>query len=255
MNISDLDIFVISLEGSLARQKSVESQMRQAGLGYELVKFERWSQPNHPNYDRRSRMRRFGYDLLPGELGCFDSHRSIWSDIVKRGRPAMVLEDDFLIDDLSGVISAMKIFVGRHLDIVRLQCCFKKPKHGVFASREGELVVYRGNPSGTTSYLISPESASHLLNKSDRFYVPVDDYLDHEWRHGICILGWSPLPITTLDQDSEIGVRNKRRLSGLSKLKAELWKGIDSVRSRWYLRFVRPALISSIMKKFVGAGE
>ena len=157
MNISDLDIFVISLEGSLARQKSVESQMRQAGLGYELVKFERWSQPNHPNYDRRSRMRRFGYYLLPGELGCFDSHRSIWSEIVERGRPALVLEDDFRFSDLVSLDSAMKVFVSCRLDLVRLQCVFEKTTEQLSRHLGSELVVFNGNPAGTTDLL--PELA------------------------------------------------------------------------------------------------
>ena len=64
-------------------------------MATEVHKLTRYPSLKHTCYDQKTRLERFGYDLLAGEIGCFDSHRKIWALAANRDVNTLILEDDF----------------------------------------------------------------------------------------------------------------------------------------------------------------
>ena len=95
-------------------------------------------------------------------------------------------------------------------------------------------MTYSGNPSGTTAYMVSPDAAKTLRNRTKEIIIPVDDFIDHEWRHGMVVYGLLPYPISTTELESEIGTRNKPQQNILMKLSTEVNKLPDSTRGKWF---------------------
>ena len=154
-----------------------------------------------------------------------------------------MLEDDFQI--LSSEVFRDAVTYAERLcyGLMRLQATFEKPADLVHSFQGFKTVTFQGTPAGSLAYYLDAPSAKRLLEASHRFYVPVDDFIDQEWRHETVVMGVHPYPVGSSDMESEIGERAKVRLRGWAKLKAEIWKGFDSIRSRWYLRQVRPKII------------
>jgi len=97
-----LDVYVISLIDS-PRRRAIESTLRSRGIDFH---FEDAFDARGLNAfecealsDRGRSMNRYGRALSKEEIGCFISHREVWKRIVARGRAAIVLEDDALLDD------------------------------------------------------------------------------------------------------------------------------------------------------------
>ncbi|MBT3717713.1 MAG: glycosyltransferase family 25 protein [Gammaproteobacteria bacterium] len=231
----NFNILIISLTTAIDRQHSVSSQLDKFGLKYEIKLFKRTETTTSNEYNRKKRLRKYGYDMLPGEIGAFLSHRETWKIAKAKNNPTLILEDDFLIQDNSFPehINSIKEEIPQ-LGVVRLQAIFDKKTHSIHKVNSLDLVTYTGNPSGATAYLVSPAAASNLYDKSQEIFIPVDDFIDHQWRHEIIIHGLIPYPIGTTDVHSEIGTRNKPKQSLLKKLSIELNKLPDSLRGKWF---------------------
>jgi len=229
------DIYVISLTTATERQRSAAKQLDKLGLEYQIKQFERTNTIDIDEYNRKKRLRKYGYDLLPGEIGCFLSHRTIWKTVIDRNRPALILEDDFLINNQSISEHLNKILTKiNQLKVVRFHAIFEKKvtSHGKITNLD--LVTYSGNPSGATAYMVSPDAAKTLRNRTKEIIIPVDDFIDHEWRHGMVVYGLLPYPISTTELESEIGTRNKPQQNILMKLSTEVNKLPDSTRGKWF---------------------
>jgi len=225
------DIFIISLHGASDRQKSVVGQLDELNLNYNIRLFNRTTTLNIPEYNQKKRLANFGYDMLPGEIGCFLSHRKIWKQTAKGDKPTLILEDDFMISDPSIEDHINKIIESPlKFNIIRLQGINKKKHTSINTSLELNLVTFSGNPAGSTAYLITPQASNTLLSKTTEFFIPIDDFIDNEWRHGITIYGLLPYPVQTISAESEIGPRNKPNFSFLTKVRIETIKTINSIR-------------------------
>lgn len=198
-----------------------------AGKGLEFRYFEAidGKAGDHPlfaKHDRRLAEIRYGFQLAPGELGCFASHYLLWETCVREQRPLLIMEDDIeLADDFdeSFRIAGEKI---EDYGLLRLS----SHKRRDFFIREDvgsrhKIIQFVQNPSGTSCYAIAPWAAARFLEHANVWFEPVDCLLDRYWDHGVGCCAIYPFAVTHIAQTNE---------------QSEIWDGVGrgprSSRSR-----------------------
>src|SRR5579863_4877511 len=184
--LQGFDIVVISLRRSSERRRQAAQQLDAMRFAWDFLDaIDGMALAYFPEeYDRRSRLRLTGFEMSPGQIGCFLSHRQAWKQCVQRQRPALILEDDFKFQqDLDGVLPYINDNLSA-FDLLRLQGLWDGWKHKVLKDYgQKKLVKHYYDPSGATAYFIKPECAGVMLEKSQRFHAPVDDFFGHDWIH------------------------------------------------------------------------
>ena len=246
-NKQPYDVYVISLIDS-NRHTEVHTQLDNTGIEYELLMFKRTMTDQHPNYDAKTRLRRFGYPLLPGEIGCFDSHRACWEKVISTDRPAIILEDDFKFDDFKFLDSFINLAKVKKPLFIRLQGIFYKPFKKMIGLGELDLGTFDGDPAGTAGYFINPAAARKLYEASQSFFQAVDDFVCNEALHQCLVTGLQPYPVVTNEAPSTIGTRNKPRLTIGQKLSRELSKALPSISSHWDENIRRPTRVKETLQ-------
>ena len=94
-----MKIFVISLPEAAARRMLITQQMGTLGLIYSLINGVRPdpAQLDKTGYHHSERMRRYGYPMARGEIGCFLAHQSVWRLVQEQTEKCLILEDDAVI--------------------------------------------------------------------------------------------------------------------------------------------------------------
>ena len=238
-----MKIFVVSLKTAKARRASVEQQFASSGLDWQFFDAVVGKDlPSFPEgYDRKSRLRKFGYDMTPGEIGCFLSHQGLWREALKIGEPIFVLEDDFRLECPPGELKRLIESLSNESEcsLIRFAAVFDKPNKKYRDHGQHELVVYKSDPAGTAAYLIYPGAAKALLNSSKLFHVAVDDFMAREFEHQVIFYGLTPYPITTLEVESTISGREKKKKTVYGKIKREIFRIPDALSKAVYLNAYR----------------
>jgi GR25 family glycosyltransferase involved in LPS biosynthesis len=101
---------------------------------------------------------------------------------------------------------------------------------------KNKLVKHYHDTFGTTAYLLKPEGAKVLLQKSSHFHAHVDDFFGHDWIHGLKILSVLPYPIKPSGAASTISCSDKQaeKLSRIEKWLIKIRKLPRSIRKRLY---------------------
>lgn len=211
-----MKIFVISLAEAVERQAFIAKQMEALGLTYSIVQGVRVDDDlvSKSGYNDRGRRLRYGYALSKSEIGCFLAHREVWKMVDQQKEKCLILEDDALVSGLSREILDQIEEVT--FPLVRLAGVFEK-RHK-FIDRT-PFAKYWGDPSGTAAYVLGPKQAHRLLEKSKRFYTPVDDYMEARHLHGLHTYAFLPYPVRQAGFDTQIGDRSRPRLSGLIRFR------------------------------------
>jgi glycosyl transferase family 25 len=186
-------IFVISLVDSHERRKIVSQYLSRVGLPWEFVDATRYKAGiaySDVQID-------LDVGLLPGEIGCFLSHRALWKKISKTDLDyAVVLEDDtVLIPALE--FSALFTILGKlHISFIYLfvhnvhhaiplvhlgaslgaLTRVKRPRHGL----------------GTGAYALNPQAAEKLYTSSRLVRTPVDIWIETVKNHQIYMCSHFP---------------------------------------------------------------
>jgi glycosyl transferase family 25 len=237
--IKPLEIIVISLPSSAERRAQAVQQLDATGFpwsfqeainGAALTEFPK-------EYDRRERLRLQGFEMSPGQVGCFLSHRQAWKKCLQMQKTMLVLEDDFQIQQELSEVLPVAFDCLPHCDILRLQGLEHKWKYKVLKDfGKNQLVKHYHDTFGTTAYLVKPESAKVLLEKSSRFHVHVDDFFSHDWVHGLKIFSILPYPVKPSGLASTITPteRQTKKLSRTEKLLTKFRKLPRSTAKRLY---------------------
>ena len=131
---------------------------------------------------------RYPFELTPGEIGCFLSHRRAWQEIVSRGLDAgFVVEDDIEVDPVvfsrSLNFSASRILEDGY---TQFQVRTMAETGTVLACGDGVTIARPAvTPLRASSQLISREAAGRLLRLSEAFDRPVDALVQMHWLTGI----------------------------------------------------------------------
>lgn len=121
--------------------------------------------------------------LTPGEIGCFESHRTVWKTLVDENIPAaIVLEDDIVLaSDLSDL--DFDVLADQPCDLVKLDQdnilhdtrLYGTAKTPCGAGRH--VVRMLGDEFCTGGYFITLSGAQKLLGASRHYFAPVDRFM------------------------------------------------------------------------------
>ena len=230
LKTQSIQVFVISLECSLDRRKRVQEQMAKTGLQWSFLNaVDGYALQNMPSSYQKNKVKRLqGYELTPGEVGCYLSHIKAWERCLATKEVTLIFEDDFILEpqfenvlyDLLGIASAW--------DLVRLSGIYETSDRLLEARQGYNLVQNLGEPCGTACYLINPKAAAILLENTADIYEPVDHYLEHFKKHGLHCLAAKPYPVVLAHTKSTITDRPGREpVKGLKKLMRSIHRFID----------------------------
>lgn len=237
-----LQILVISLKHSTARQAKVTSEMAKTRLEWRFMdavdgsKLDLSTIPYHASKVKRMQ----GYTLTSREIGCYLSHMKCWQACVERGVPTLIFEDDFVLQPHFEAVLSTLVNDYRDWEIVRLQALEDKADVPVADFSAYRLVRNEGDPLGATAYLVNPSSARRLIEESRELYEPLDHFIEHHEKHGLQMLAVKPYPVTVVDvtrATSTISDRPDRApVRGWQKLNRSLFRMLDRVISQhpWF---------------------
>ena len=213
------------------------------------------------DYDAGFRVAHFGYHLTTGELGCFRSHRSVWEIISqnKNDQISCVLEDDVVLSE--GFTEAIETAISwKHCwDVCRLHQACPSRLGVAIRSNDRYRLWYPLIPArGTAAYLIKPEAAGVLLQKSKMIRYPVDHFFDDPRQHPLRVLDLTPGGVTIrAETPSMIGVRgwDEQTLGrrSLYRMAQRDWNNLSEQAARAMVmkKILAEKLFSSLLKKSV----
>ncbi|MGI9337625.1 MAG: FkbM family methyltransferase [Gammaproteobacteria bacterium] len=234
-------IYVISLARAAARREKMRAQLQTLGAGYEIVDAVDGAALNPADYAHQLRQdkfrRKFGRDMLAGEIGCYLSHYRLWQRIVAEKTPsALILEDDAeWDDDLLPVICAIAE-LRRRWGVVLLSGRKHKTAGRLLATiNENRQLILRNRREATTAgYMISQQGARELLEYCQEITAPIDFAYGEWWRNGIpfyCVL---PPPVRQADAHSLIHANAVLTKASLpERIAASIWRKYDRWHARW----------------------
>lgn len=196
-------VFVINMAKDLERRNVMKERLEKAGLPFEFFEAINGYEldfKNAPYYDRKKRLRYFGRDLFPGEVGCLLSHRGIFEKMDKENiEYAVVLEDDVIFeDDIRDVLDAL-LKNKRHWDVIRFLGSEKIYKRGcrIIEPLTGKYHFARlpTTPGGAHGYLLTLKAARAMLKHMQKNWVPIDTLQGQSWKTKLETLVVHPAPL------------------------------------------------------------
>lgn len=133
-----------------------------------------------------------GRIIVPGELGCFASHRALWALAVELNESIMIMEDDFdLLDSFADALRSAENVIDR-VGYLRLQidCAARITP---VANCKGFVVSrYTKAPHCMMCYCISSKVAHKFFDDTRVVGAPVDVYVKNFWEHGQPLFALTP---------------------------------------------------------------
>jgi len=232
------EIFVINLVSSTARKANITSQLADLGLAFTLFAAVDGRKEEHrlfSKYDSELNQHYRGQALSKGQLACYASHYLLWQKCVEINHPIVVLEDDALLYP-----EPFSEFV-RTIDTLRDQFdCIRlfNNKRKAFSSRRVsgldtvEIHKFNKGHLSTTGYFLTPNGAKKLLQHSERWYMPVDHFMDRFWVNGVECYGTVPACMTNDPKfDSDMGDGERETRSFVARCRRE-WFNLNELTRR-----------------------
>ncbi len=231
--MSDIQVLVISLAGSVARQQKVRAELDKTSLNWRFLDAIRGSAlTSTPKEYKPTKVKNLlGFELTPNELGCFLSHKKSWQECVDKNIPTIVFEDDFFLLPHFEKAIAFLMNDCSNWNAVRLQGLSEVPQEIIQTNGDISLVRNIGDAVGATAYLLKPEAAKILLEASNDIYEPLDHFLEHHQKHHLEFLALSPYPVDITGVQTTIADRPGRLpIRGWAKAKRSILRALD----RWF---------------------
>lgn len=223
------ETFVIHLERSTARQRNVDKLLAASPYPARVwpacdgAAMESHVRDNLVS-DKPLFTPAYPFDLSMGEIGCFESHRSVWRYMVENDVPAaLILEDDVAIEDAS--FEAALSLCETHIETFGyIQLQVRTVADGVCVAKHPNntcLVRPKIVPLRTSAQMVSLGAARALLDACEQIDRPVDGFLQLFWETNVrphCVVPSGVADLTQASGGSTVS--RKRTLS--QKLKAAI---------------------------------
>ncbi len=180
LGLENVGVWLINLRQDVKRRAKMDDQLREFGLDYTIfpaidgrLEHERLN----ARVDSRAYRRNMGSQILPGKMGVYCSHLTVWEALCASPFAAgLVLEDDVIFhEDFVDALEAA-LAVASNWDLVRF-CCIRA-KLPVSQGRIGryQLNAYVGPFTGNAAYLVQKSAAVRIMPG----LWPQTRALDHE---------------------------------------------------------------------------
>jgi len=238
-----LKIFVISLGGQRERRAAITQQLSGLGVDFEFFDAVRGSEDPFRYFNETSAWQyrlNTRRDPLPNEVGCYASHLSMWKRCAELGEPVVIMEDDFVAQEIfPGAIETAGNLIDRY-GFIRFEP-FKRDARLTRARQGARKVIEQGifelyyladPPLCMTAYAVNPESARMLGDASATLVGPVDKFIQRTWDHRVPLFALSPPSVTVSSQadTSTIGSRRKKSKNPLLMLARLLYKSAGQIK-------------------------
>ncbi|MCC7305708.1 MAG: glycosyltransferase family 25 protein [Alphaproteobacteria bacterium] len=223
-------IFIINLPRDAERRETMRARAAGAALEVEFIEAvdgRALTLEQQAMYDRKKRLRYFGRDLMPGEIGCLLSHYKIFKKMDAENIPhAVILEDDVIFEpEIKEVLQALLQSKTRW-DVIRFLGSEKIYKRGCrrIVPLTGKYWLARlpTAPGGAHGYLLSLGAARVMIKHMRTNWLPIDTLQGRMWETGLETLVVHPAPLhIDLKVESTIGEKRMDktiRLEGLDKI-------------------------------------
>ncbi|WP_085906423.1 glycosyltransferase family 25 protein [Kiloniella majae] len=241
-----IPIFIINLERSAERRNKIEKKFSAIGLNYEFHKAfdgRELDWKSLPNYAHSYRLKEFGKDMTPNEIGCYLSHFTLFERILNEGlEMALIIEDDVNItEELPTVLENIKN-VKTPWDMIRLASSRDRKFEILEPVTEiTNLVKLKGNACGAVGYILNQSGAKKLHSYCKTIIHPVDIAMDRVWENKLQIRAVFPFPILHDDNvQSDIRsdgppIQDPKKI--IHKLRRKRRKIVDGINKRlWELK-------------------
>jgi len=225
-----VQVYVISLERSTERRMRVEEQLSKTAIPWSFLNaVDGYALPRMPDSYKSSKVKRLqGYELTPGEIGCYLSHIQAWKCCLANQKLTLVFEDDFVLSSRFELVLRDLLEISQEWDLVRLSGIYDTEDQLLTNRGSYSLVQNLGEPCGTAAYLLNPHAARILLENAADIYEPVDHYLEHFKKHGLRCLAAKPYPVELAHTKSTITDRPGRQpVQGVRKLLRSIYRFLD----------------------------
>lgn len=241
-----MKILVINLDRSPDRLAHMRKVFDAQGLSFERVpavdaqnlspeEIARWRQ-GEPNF----------YELGPGEVGCFLSHRKCWEIAAASPEPFTVIcEDDIFLGRNAAAVLGSHDWIPRDAGIVKLEGSRPKVLLGKRSAGEVDgrtLYPLLRDFTAAGCYMVSRTCAARLVAATETFCDPVDQYLfagNLPYSHGQPVLQLVPAVaiqefFLTTPSDLKLGSalrgeRRAKRRTGFEKFRREVIRPFEKI--------------------------
>ncbi|MES2538045.1 MAG: glycosyltransferase family 25 protein [Pseudomonadota bacterium] len=235
-----ITVHCISLADQHDRRDYMRRQLDACGLPYRFFDALRVNLADGwpAIYQRQRRMNHSGVDMRAGEMGCYLSHRQVWSDFLAGDdEVCLVMEDDVEIHPGFAEVVKSLVEARQHWEFVRLFGVFRREVFPVRRLAGGHcLVDYLEQPNGTQGYLINRQAAQRLMVHTGSMWHAIDMAIDRDWEHGVRIMGIEPSVISHQEAfETTLGTWHKLRLPLHKKILREYHRAGSNLRKRVWL--------------------
>ena len=236
----DLNTLVISMRHSQARRTRAQVELAKTALPWHFLDGVDGRQLPFPipQYSAQKVKRLLGFELMPGEIGAFLSHRLAWQECVNRQQTSLIFEDDFiLLPDFEKILEYLMHDFQRW-NLMRLQALKSVPHQVITKTPSAAIVQNDEDPLGCTAYLVKPDAAQRLLACSEHIFEPIDHYIEHRQLHGLEFLAVLPYPTDISQTPTTVDRPERRPIRGWKKLRRSWFRSLDRHTSArpWFPR-------------------
>lgn len=238
-------IYVINMKSSIGRREKIKARLDALGLPFDFFDAVRGADLDYKNasyYDRKKRLRYFGRDLLPGEIGCLLSHRGVYQKMVEDNvGVALVLEDDVtLADDFKEILERIMAH-DKKWDLLRF-LGNKKPFSKGYRTLEAlddthSFIRIPTVPGGAYGYILTRHAAEVLIEHTSCSAFPIDTIHGRVWDTGLDVYTLLPSPVY-VDMSQETTIGDQRfdktlQITGLKKAFYPLFRFAFKMGEAW----------------------
>lgn len=250
MNKNTIPVYIINMKDSKTRMQRVREQLEELAIPYTridaVVGRELTEAEINACYDPILNKQLHHRNLTVGEIGCYLSHRKVFTMMVEQGiEKSLILEDDIVIKQhLQECIDIAQQSSG--WDVIKIADDEDvTPAASKELSEQVNLISYNRVPNRTMGYFISLEAAKKMLSR-DRFYRPVDVDFQFYRDFDITICGLTPnaievCPQLGVDENSDIAKQNRGAHSNHSTF-------LRNLKYRWALKQRRKSVSYDIQQ-------
>lgn len=207
-------IKVISLPGALERRRAMAIHLDAQQRNWAFFDACDGSSAEAPPYDEHRAAHVRGRTLLRGEIGCFQSHWTLWKQLIESNDEWwLILEDDHWLDPTFDLWKTTCLANDLNIHYIRLSYIYNQKfvLLGNFLGRQ--FLRYRSGPYGSGAYLLSRVGAQRLISSVPAIVRPIDDELDCFWLRELPAVALFPPPTLNLGfGSSTISAKESRRM-------------------------------------------
>lgn len=189
--------YVISLKRTPDRRQSIERQLRQLGLPYEVIDAvdgKGLTFADRAQYSAQAAVAAIGRELVPEEIGCALSHLAVYRRMLEAQAEALILEDDAVVGpDLLAVLGSRQLFPS-DWEIMLFSHSESRavPWGKKWVTTKHQAVRFWSRVCLTSGYLLSLGGAEKLLRHAYPIRFPADVLTGWFRKTGISLYGIVP---------------------------------------------------------------